>query len=96
MEKTRWEEEWRVTPAGLEILQARVKGSGAGMEPPEGAVLKDGWWRYEPALPVQESLVLAASGATGEGWSLCASGRCIILGASEGAPTVLKVCPSDR
>ena len=42
VEKTRWEEDWRVTPAGLEIVEARVKGSGAGMEPPEGAVL-EGW-----------------------------------------------------
>ena len=47
------------------------QGSGAGMEPPEGAVLKDGWWVYAPELPPQATLVLAASGATGEGWTLC-------------------------
>ena len=53
VEKTRWEEDWRVTPAGLEIVEASVKGSGAGMEPPEGAVLKDGWWVYRPKISAQ-------------------------------------------
>ena len=43
VERVRWEEDWRVTPAGLEIVEARVKGSGAGMEPPPDAVLKNGW-----------------------------------------------------
>ena len=40
VEKTRWEEDWAITPAGLQIVEARVKGSGAGMEPAEGAVLQ--------------------------------------------------------
>lgn len=92
VEKVRWEEDWRVTPAGLEIVAARVKGSGAGMEPPEGAVLKDGWWRYAPTLPPQASLTLAASGATGQGWSLCTQERCVTLGAFPGETVVLKPC----
>jgi hypothetical protein len=93
VEKTRWEEDWRVTPAGLELVEARVKGSGAGMEPPEGSVLDDGWWVYTPDLPAQERLVLAASGATGEGWSLCVTGgRCLTLGATKSAPVVLQAC----
>lgn len=33
IEKTEWQEDWRVTPQGLELIAARVKGSGAGMEP---------------------------------------------------------------
>lgn len=92
VEKTRWEEDWRVTPAGLELVQARVKGSGAGMEPPEGSVLEDGWWVYAPALPAQERVVLAASGATGDGWSLCAAGSCLTIGAEPGPPAVLTTC----
>ena len=76
VEKTRWEEGWRVGPTGLEIVAARVQGSGAGMEPPDGAVLVDGWRVYSPRLPGVPELVLAASGATGGGWSLCAEGRC--------------------
>lgn len=92
VEKTRWEEQWRLTPAGLEIVEARVRGSGAGMEPPADAVLKDGWWVYRPDLPAQPQLMLAASGATGDGWELCAAGECRTLGASAHAPTVLKPC----
>src|SRR5439155_12543371 len=37
IEKVDWQEDWRVTPDGLELVQARIKGSGAGMEPPPGA-----------------------------------------------------------
>ena len=92
IEKTRWEEDWRVTPAGLEIVEARVKGSGAGMEPPESAVLKDGWWSYRPKLSPRPVVMLAASGATGAGWRLCAEGTCLELGADAGAAVELSVC----
>ncbi|MCR4266385.1 DUF1850 domain-containing protein [Nitratireductor sp. ZSWI3] len=92
VEKIRWEEHWRVTPAGLEVLQARVQGSGAGMEPPPEARFDNGWWVYEPALPPLPEIRLAASGATGESWLLCAGGRCMTLGASAGAPVILKPC----
>jgi hypothetical protein len=33
---------------GLELVQARVKGSGAGMEPPPEARLVDGWFQWQP------------------------------------------------
>lgn len=92
VEKTRWEEEWKVTQAGLQIVAARVKGSGAGMDPPEGSVLKDGWWSYAPRIGPQKRLVLAASGATGGGWSLCAIGRCTVIGARSGDPAVVTAC----
>lgn len=92
VEKVSWEEDWRVTPAGLEIVEARVKGSGAGMDPPEGAVLSDGWWRYRPDLPPQPRVMLAASGATAGGWRLCVAGECLTLGAEPGDPIVLERC----
>ena len=92
VEHARWEEDWRVTPAGLELVEARVRGSGAGMEPPEGARLVDAWWVYAPRRPPQAELVLAASGATGGGWSLCAAGRCVELGAAAGPPLRLRGC----
>jgi hypothetical protein len=92
VEKTRWEEDWRVTPAGLEIVEARVKGSGAGMEPPEGAVLRDGWWTYEPKISPRPTLALAASGATGAGWTLCADRSCHELGAEAGGAIELSAC----
>jgi len=75
IEKTRWEEDWRVAPAGLLIEEARIHGSGAGMEPPEGAQLRDGVWHYRPALPPLPALVLAASEFTPD-HTLCAQGRC--------------------
>lgn len=93
VEKTAWQEDWRVAPDGLVLTEARVKGSGAGMEPPEGAVLEDGWWRYEPRLRPLPRLLLAASGNTGAGWTLCAGGRCVVLGAERGGDAVVEPCP---
>jgi hypothetical protein len=92
VEHLRWEEDWRVTPAGLELVEARVRGSGAGMEPPDGARLVDGWWTWRPDRPPLPELLLAASGATGAGWSLCAGGRCFDLGAAPGPPLRLTPC----
>lgn len=92
VEKTRWEEDWRVTPAGLELVAARVQGSGAGMEPGDGALLRDGWWIWRPDLAVQPRLVLAASGATGAGWRLCAGADCRDIGASTGQPVEVRSC----
>lgn len=93
VERIAWEEDWRVTGESLEILRARVKGSGAGMEPAEGARLVEGWWVYEPALPPLPELALAASGATPGGWSLCAATGCATLGAD--AATPLRLWPCD-
>ena len=92
VEKTRWEEDWRLAGGRLEIVEARVKGSGAGMEPPDGAVLKDGWWTYSPNLPPQKEIVLAASGATSGGWQLCMDKDCLALGEAASDPVRLFVC----
>jgi hypothetical protein len=95
VERTRWREDWAITPAGLQIVEARVKGSGAGMEPAEGAVLRDGWWVYVPKLPPQRTLMLAASGATGGGWTLCTAQDCLTIGATAGAPVELRPCAEE-
>jgi len=92
VERTRWEEHWKVTPAGLQVVEARIRGSGAGMDPPEGSVFRDGWWVYRPAVGPQRRLVLAASGATGEGWSLCAEGRCAMIGDRAADAAVVTAC----
>jgi hypothetical protein len=42
-------------------LAARIRGSGAGMEPPEGAQLRAGWYHYRPATPPLAELLLARS-----------------------------------
>lgn len=91
VEKVEWVEDWRVEPGALRMTGARVKGSGAGMEPGEGAVLQDGWWVWQAdrRLP---GLTLAASGATGAGWQLCDAETCHALGEAAGAPVVLAPC----
>lgn len=92
IEHTRWEEDWRITPQGLEIVEARVRGSGAGMDPGEGAVLRDGWWRWTPVLAPLPDLVLAASGATSGGWDLCTQHVCHKLGANRAEAVRLAPC----
>ncbi|WFP65951.1 MULTISPECIES: DUF1850 domain-containing protein [unclassified Mesorhizobium] len=92
VERTRWQEDWNVTSSGLLIVEARVKGSGAGMEPPEGSVLRDGWWVYAPRIGAQPRLVLAASGATGEGWTLCTAEDCRELGKAATDAIMLEPC----
>lgn len=93
VEKSAWLELWQVQGPELVLMEARVRGSGAGMEPGEGAVLVDGWWRWSPATRLL-SLTLAASGATGQGWRLCADGRCRTLAARAGKPVHLRPCPA--
>ena len=85
IEKTDWQEDWRVTRAGLELVQARVKGSGAGMEPPPEALLVDGWFQWRPKRPPMPEVVLANSGAAGE-WRLCWGGTCRTLSEIFGHP----------
>lgn len=95
VQKTEWQEDWRIEQKGLLLTEARVKGSGAGMEPPEGSQLIGGWWVYQPPLPAQKTLVLASSGATGSGWKLCASGHCMELGENVGETIILNSCQTD-
>jgi len=96
IEKVEWQEDWRVTPAGLELVAARIKGSGAGMEPAPDARLVGGWFQWHPQQAPLPELVLGNSGLAGE-WRLCAAGRCRtlaqILGHAVGAqPTTLSAC----
>ncbi|GEO84111.1 MULTISPECIES: DUF1850 domain-containing protein [Alphaproteobacteria] len=96
VQKTEWQEDWTVTPAGLQLMAARVKGSGAGMDPGDGAVLKDGWWEWQPANPPVSDLRLAASGMTGGGWHFCHAGGCAELGAKAGEDVVIRPCPDGE
>jgi hypothetical protein len=96
IEKVEWQEDWRITPAGLELTEARVKGSGAGMEPPPEARLVNGWFRWKPARPIMPEVTLGNSGAAGE-WRLCADGKCRTLSEIFGHPvganvTTMRVC----
>ena len=96
VEKIEWQEDWRVSRDGLELAQARVKGSGAGMEPPPEARLVDGWFQWQPARAAMPELVLGNSGAAGE-WRLCSDGNCRTLSEIFGHPvganvTTLRAC----
>lgn len=92
VERIAWHEAWHVSNDRLHLDEARIRGSGAGMEPGDGAVLRDGWWVWQPDVAVP-SLTLAASGATGGGWRLCSDVGCREIGARPGQPVVLKPCP---
>ncbi|MGX9391287.1 DUF1850 domain-containing protein [Nitrobacteraceae bacterium UC4446_H13] len=91
-----WQEDWRVTPQGLELVTARVKGSGAGMEPPPEARLVDDWFVWQPHRAPMPEVVLGNSGKAGE-WRLCANGQCRtlskILGHDVGShTTTMRAC----
>jgi hypothetical protein len=83
VEQTQWSETWLVTQAGLQLVEASVEGSGAGIDLPDDAVWADGRWSYRPQLAPLQSLSLAASGMTPGGWTLCAEGHdCHVLGSA--------------
>ena len=75
VERVRWEEDWRVEGDRLVLVESRIKGSGAGMEPPAEAVLADGYWHYRPQVAPLERIDLARSGMVAD-WQLCIAGKC--------------------
>jgi hypothetical protein len=83
--KVEWQEDWHLSSSGLELIEARVKGTGPGMEPPPEARLVDGWFRWRPERPLLHELVLGNSGAAGE-WRLCEKGQCKTLSDIVGHP----------
>jgi len=96
VEKVEWQEDWRVSTSGVEIVEARVKGTGAGMEPPPDAKLDGGWWRYRPQVPTLPRLVLARSGLVDD-WRLCRNGDCVTIGALLGTEAgSVTLSPCDR
>jgi hypothetical protein len=102
IEKTRWEEDYAVvadasssTGARLIATEARIRGSGAGMEPPPGAVWRDGWYAYVPAERQPALLRLTRSGYVPD-YELCPGGAgCRPLGhwlAGDGGVTEVRAC----
>jgi len=97
VEKIAWEEDWRATPAGLEIVEARVKASGAGMEPPPEAKLVNGFYAWKPKVPPQTEVIMRRSGATAD-WRVCIEGQCRPMDAyvpPEADPIVMRACPEN-
>jgi len=94
VEKITWEEDWRAGPAGIEMVEARVRGSGAGMEPPPDAEFVNGAWSWRPRIPAQKEVWLRRSGATSD-WRVCREGDCRPMEfyvPSSADPVALTVC----
>ena len=94
VEKIVWEEEWRATPAGVVLVQARVRGSGAGMDPPPEARFEGGVWTWTPKVPPQAQVLLRRSGSTAD-WRVCVSGTCRAMDSyvpAEADPVALSTC----
>lgn len=85
IEKIRWEEDYRVTEAGLLLQEARVRGSGAGMDIPSDARLQDGSWHYRPRLAPLQPLNLGRTPEAGD-YRLCLADSCHALSEWVGAP----------
>ena len=94
--KTRWVEAYRVEGASLRLVEASIEGSGAGMEPPPDAVLRDGRWHWRPGRVLDE-LVLARSFHAAD-YALCTASGCSPLAelagpAADGGSLVIRPCP---
>jgi hypothetical protein len=97
IEKIRWEEDYRIVGKRLVLDEARIRGSGAGMEPPADARLdQNGVWHYRPKLAPLERLRLSHSPYAGN-YESCSGRGCrpldVILGAlPEFATVEVAVC----
>lgn len=100
IEKTRWEEDytvqWPGAPAQAVLIatEARIRGSGAGMEPPPDAVLQGGWWRYTPTVRQPVELPLMRSGFVPD-FERCDAQGCRPLShwlPTDGEVTLLRAC----
>lgn len=95
VERQVWEEDWRLENGQMILDAARVRGSGAGMEAGEGAVLKNGAWQWHPQVAPLGEIVLRRSGATAD-YRVCIGGNCRSLSAllpAEADPVTLRACP---
>jgi len=69
-----WQEDWRIEADALVLVEARIRGSGAGMDPPPGARLRDGVWHYQADRRLPE--ILLSSGSGQPEYTLCADDQC--------------------
>jgi hypothetical protein len=97
VQKTEWQEDWQVSAGALTLIEARIKSSGAGVDPPADARLIDGWWRWRPEPVARGDVVLAHSGAAGD-WRICVEGTCTslhrIVQIEVAGPVTMRACPA--
>jgi len=96
IEKTLWEEDWVIKGQKLVLLESRVQGHGAGMEPEANAKFDGHWWHNRSKLAPLSSLSLARSGAVAD-WTICWSAGCQPLSsllplANTTEPVILSAC----
>lgn len=100
IEKVRWEENYQVhydrlnQKARLYAVVARIKGSAAGMEPPDGAWLQKGWYHYKPTDSYPTELRLTRSEFSAD-YEWCTAQGCVPLSAKfprDGGVTLLTAC----
>lgn len=98
IEKVRWEEDYEVQRGEkgpfLFAKQARIKGSAAGMEPPEDAILWRGWYTYSPLTSYPEQLRLTRSEFSPD-YQWCDSEGCRLMSAlvpRDGQITLVTAC----
>jgi hypothetical protein len=99
IEHVRWEEDYAVRPGPqgsvvLVALQSRIKGSAAGMEPPDDARWVNGWYAYTPREREPQALPLSRSPYTAD-FDWCMGGTCRPLSAllpSDGGETLVWPC----
>ena len=96
VEKVRWEERYRVEGRQLALVEARIEGMGAGMEPPPGARFAEGAWTWQPAARLHDVLRLTLSPYT-EDYAVCVDGTCTPLArlVAPAAPDVVEVRACD-
>lgn len=77
IEKIDWEEDYTLAGDWLFLSSARVRGSGAGMEPPPGSLYAKGVWHYRPAPDMRwtRSLLLTRSEFARD-YDICIAGVC--------------------
>ena len=79
VEKTRWEERYRVAGGQLMLTSASIEAMGAGMEPPRDARFADGRWTWQPMRPIAD-LRLTRSPYVPD-YTICWNGGCRPLSA---------------
>jgi hypothetical protein len=99
VEKVQWAEDYRIAGDTLVAASARVRGSGAGMEPPADARLVDGVWHYRPATQELQQLRVTVSPYTAD-YVVCWNGECASVAElvgmrSETGVVELFACPRD-
>ena len=96
VEKVRWEEDYVASEGMLVLTEARIKGTGAGMEMPTDAVLANGSWHYKPRLAALPKIYISNSELP-LGYDVCWNQRCTPLRAMIGAENrLLALIPCNQ